>query len=305
MWLLSFHRSIIFALQSFWRNIWLSIATIFIIGLALLSINFLIIINAISDSAIGAVKDQIDVSIYFKNDVRESKIAEVKSQLAGLSQVKSIAYKTPEENLIVFKNKHQDNPDILETLKELAGNPLGATLIIKAKNLNDYPEILKAIDNPAYNDIIEEKNFDDHQLIITRINQLADNVKKFALIISGLFVVISALIVFNTVRIAIFTHQNEIAIMKLVGAGNWFIRAPFVWESVFSGIIACLLTLLIVYPGLNFIQPQLTKFFSGAEIDLIGYFNQNFLIIFGGQLLGIIILNVISSSIAIGKYLKV
>jgi len=262
-------------------------------------------INAISDSAIGAVKDQIDVSIYFKTNVRESKIAEVKTRLETLPQVKSIIYRTPEDNLAAFKEKHQSNPDILETLKELEGNPLGATLIVKAKDLNSYPEILKAIDDPAYAEIIEEKNYDDHQLVINRINQIADNIKKFGLIISLIFVIISILIVFNTVRIAIFTHQNEIAIMKLVGASNWFIRAPFVWESVISGIVACFLVMLIVYPGLGLIQPQLVKFFNGANVDLVGYFNQNFLAIFGGQILGIIILNIISSSIAIGKYLNV
>lgn len=305
MFLLTFGRSIIFAFQSFWRNIWLSLATVFIICLALLSINFLIIINAISDSAIVAVQNRIDVSVYFKPTVREAKISEVKSQWEGLPQVKNIVYKSPEENLEDFKSRHQNDASIQETLKELEGNPLGGTLVIKAKNLDSYPQILSAIDNPAYSDLIEEKNYDDHQTIINRLNSITGNVKKGALIISLLFAIISILIVFNTVRIAIFTHQNEISIMKLVGANNWLVRAPFIWESIIAGVIACVLVMLIIYPLLSFIQPYFAKYLQGVDFNLIAYFNHHIIFIFGGQLAGIIIINFLSSMLAIGKYLKV
>lgn len=305
MLLLSFGRSILFALQSFWRNIWLSLATVFIICLALLSINFLIIINAISNSAIVAVQNRIDVSVYFKPAVREAKVAEVKTQWEGLPQVKNIVYKSPEENLEDFKSRHQNDASIQETLKELEGNPLGATLVIKAKNLDSYPEILKTIDNPAYADLIEEKNYDDHQIIINRLNSITGNVKKGALIISLMFAIISILIVFNTVRIAIFTHQNEISIMKLVGANNWLVRAPFIWESIISGIIACIIVMAVIYPLLSLIQPYLAKFLQGVDFNLVSYFNHNIIWIFGGQLIGIIIINFLSSMLAVGKYLKV
>ncbi|MFA6919391.1 MAG: permease-like cell division protein FtsX [Patescibacteria group bacterium] len=305
MLILSFGRSLIFAFQSFWRNFWLSLATIVIIFLTFLSINFLIGINAVSDSALAAVKDRVDISVYFKPEVPEAKISEIKSHLGSMAQVKEIIYKSPEQNLKEFQDRHKNDANIQETLKELEGNPLGGTLIIRAGQLSEYPEILKAVDNPAYTDLIEEKNYEDHQLVISRINDISDNVRKGAILISILFVLIAILIVFNTVRIAIFTHQNEISIMKLVGASNWFIRAPFILESIFSGIIGCLLALAVVYPLLSLIQPQLSSFFNGANFDLIGYFNGHFIWIVGGQLVGIILLNFISSGAAISRYLKV
>ncbi len=305
MFLITAKRSITFALQSFWRNIWLSLATIFIIALTFLSINFLVVINAISDSAINAVKDKIDISIYFKQDVRESKVVEIKSHIETLPQVEKITYISPDQNLEVFRERRKDDTVIQEVLQELSGNPLGATLVVKAKDLNDYPEILKAIDNPAYADLIEKKGFDDHQAAIANINNITNNVKKGALIITIMFVLIAVLIVFNTVRIAIFTHQQEISIMKLVGATNSFIRSPFILENVFSGIIACTIAVSTIYFLLSLIQPHLNNFFAGVDVNLIGYFNTNFVVIFGGQLVGIIILNVISSSLALGKYLKV
>ncbi|MEK7168049.1 MAG: permease-like cell division protein FtsX [Patescibacteria group bacterium] len=305
MFLLSLGRSIIFALQSFWRNIWLSIATIFVVTLALLSINFLVGINAISESAVNLVKEKVDVSVYFKPSIKESKIAEVKSHLETIPQVKSIVYRSPEDNLAEFKSRHQDDQTITETLSEVEGNPLGATLIIKAKKLADYPEILQAVDNPAYAELIEEKSYDDHQTVISRINGLADSVKKGGLVVSIIFVIIAALIIFNTVRIAIFTHNTEIGVMKLVGASNWFVRSPFVIENVISGIIACIISTITIYIILFFAQPYIVNFFQGVDVNLISYFNIHFIAIFGLELLGIVLLNIVSSLLALGRYLKV
>lgn len=305
MLIVSVHRSIKFALQSFWRNIWLSIVTIFMIFLALLSINFLVIIQAGSEAAITAVKERIDVSIYFKNNIRETTIAEIKAELEALSQVRAIEYRSPQQNLELFRDRHQNDPSIQETLKELEGNPLGATLIVRAKRLEDYPVILEATDNPKYAELIEEKSFDDHHLVIERITAITDNVRKAGLISSAIFVLIACLIVFNTVRIAIFTHQNEITVMKLVGASNWFIRAPFIIETILYGVVASVLAIAIIYPTLFFLQPRLTEFFGGTAFDLVGYVNHYAIFIFGGQLVGIVLLTMVSSSLAINKYLKV
>ena len=298
-------RGIIFGLQSFWRNIWLSIATIFVIFLALMSVNFLIIVNLVSDSAIIAVKDKIDVSVYFNPEVRETRVSEIKNRFESMSEVKSVYYRSPEESFELFKQRHQDNERMQETIAELSANPMGSTLIITAKELKDYPEILKAIDDPSYADLIEEKTYDDNQVVIDRINFIADNVKNVVLGISLIFVIIAILIVFNTVRIAIFTHQSEIAIMKLVGAGNWFIRFPFIFESVVAGLLAVIAAMIFIYPILSVIQNYFGGFFDTGTFDLVGYFNSNFIYIFCFQAIAIIIINFFSSLVAISKYLRV
>lgn len=270
-----------------------------------MSVNFLIMINVITDSAVGAVKDRIDVSVYFKPEIKESRIAEVKTKLEGLAQVKEVTYKSSEINLTNFTERHKTDEKIQETLKELNGNPMGATLVIKAKDLKDYPEIMSVLDDPEIANLIEERNFDNNQLVIDKINEIAKNVKKIMLIISAIFVLIAILIVFNTVRVAIFTHQNEIAIMKLVGAGNWFIRFPFVFEAVLAGCLAIVAVLLFLYPFLSFAQGYLQSFFAGYDFNLVSYFNSNFLVIFGAQLIAIIIVNTVSALVAISKYLNV
>lgn len=302
---ITFQRIIIFAWQSFWRNIWLSLVTITIIILTFISINFLILVNVISDTAIQIVKDKVDISLYFKPDITESQVLEVQTYLSSLTQVKEISYVSQQEALEKFRQLHKDNQVIIESLEELDDNPIGATLKIKAKDIDQYQSIDEVLVNSKYNDLILDKNFDDNKVFITQIKDFSDNVRKVAIITSLVFVLIASLIVFNTIRVAIYTHRQEIGVMKLVGATNWFIRSPFLLEAVVYGIIACVAGIAIVYPMLNFVQPYVNNFFLTTQFSLTGYFTDNFWTIFGLELLMIILINIISSSVAIRKYLKV
>ncbi|HLC89821.1 MAG: hypothetical protein A2731_02850 [Candidatus Buchananbacteria bacterium RIFCSPHIGHO2_01_FULL_39_8] len=301
----SIYQIIIFAWQSFWRNIWLSIVTITIITLAVLSINFLIVLNIITDTATNLVKEKIDFSIYFRQDATENQVLEVQTYLSSLAQVKEIKYTSQQEALQKFREKHQQDSPIIESLEELDQNPLGATLVVTAKEIEDYPEIIEVLNNSKYNDLILDKNFDDHKVYINKIRKISENINRIGLLASGIFIFIALLIVINTVRVAIYTHRREIGIMKLVGATNWFIRSPFLLESVLYSIIACALAIGIIYPLLNFIQPYLNNFFLTDDFNILEYFNKNFWQIFGLEVLIIILLNIFSSSIAIRRYLRV
>lgn len=305
MLLTSIYRVFLFASQSFWRNIWLSIVTITIIVLTFISLNFLILVNVISNAAIEIIKDKVDVSLYFKTDITEPQVLEVQDYLSSLTQVKEIKYVSQKEALEKFRQKHLSDQIIIESLAELNNNPIGATLRVKAKNIDDYPAIIEVLDNSKYHQLILDKNFDDHKIYIDKIKNLSDNLKKIGFSLSAIFILIASLIVFNTIRVAIYTHRQEIAVMKLVGATNWFVQGPFLLEAIFYGVLACLIAVVIVYPSLNFIQPHLNNFFLTEEFSLIDYFNRNFWRIFGLELLAVILLNIISSSVAIRRYLKV
>lgn len=299
------YRILIFAWQSFWRNIWLSVVTITIIVLTFISINFLIVVNIVTDAAIDIVKDKIDISVYFRPDVTEPQVSEVQTYLTSLTQVKEINYVSQQEALEKFSQQHRQDLVIIESLEELGSNPIGATLQIKAGDIKDYPIIIEILNNSKYNNLILDKNFDDHKIYISKIKDFSDNFRKIGLFTSGIFIIIALLIVFNTIRVAIYTHREEIGVMKLVGATNWFIRSPFLLEAIFYGIIACVIAIIIVYPMLNFIQPQVNNFFLSEKFNIVDYFNQNFWQVFGLELLIIILLNIIASSIAIRRYLKV
>lgn len=301
----SFFRILSFAWQGFWRNFWLSVVTISIIVLTLISINFLIIVNVITEQSINFAKNKIDISLYFKPDITESQVLEVKTYLSSLTQIKEINYVSQQDALEKFKQLHREDKIIIDSLEELTTNPIGATLQAKAKDINDYPAIIEVIENSKYDELILEKNFDNNEIFIDRIKNISSNVQTIGLFTSGVFALIALLIVFNTIRIAIYTHQQEINVMKLVGATNWFIRSPFIFEGVLYGIIATVIGFVLIYPMLNLMQPYISNFFLTDEFKIVEYFNKNFWVIFGLELLSIILLNIISSSIAIRRYLRV
>lgn len=302
---LTIYRTIKFALQGFWRNIWLSIVTIVILVLTLFSISVVGTVNIIGREAIKSIQDKINISAYFKNDAPDDQVLNIKYRLENLSQIKSVSYISKEQALDNFKEKHKDDPEIIASIEELENNPLGATLVVQANNIEDYKEILNILKDPDYSDLIQKVNFEDNQNLINEFSNITNKVQKVVIIISGIFIIITILIIFNTIRITIYTHREEIGIMKLVGATNWFIRMPFLLESILYGVLACIICLAILYPLLNVISPQVTNFFTGYELDLLNYFKNNFWYIVGLELGFAVILSVISSSIAIGKYLKV
>jgi cell division transport system permease protein len=301
----SLFRIIKFALQNFWRNIWLSLITISILVLTLVTVNILISLNFLGQSAVGIVQSKIDVSVYFNPDTSEETVQNVRSYLLGLSQVRDVTYVSAEEALENFKQTHADNEDIMTSLEELEENPLGAALTIKANNPSDYPFILETLENPEFTDFIQDKDYDDHEEIIQRIDNITSRLERTGIVLSLVFVIIAVLIVFNTIRVAIYTHREEVGIMKLVGASNWFVRAPFLLESILYSLLATGLAIAIIYPSIYFAEPYIAKLFDNTDISLINYFNANFVWIFVSQFVVLSVLNIVSTAMALGRYLKV
>ncbi|MCK5459645.1 permease-like cell division protein FtsX [Candidatus Parcubacteria bacterium] len=299
----SFFRIIKFAFQNFYRNFWLAIVTITILVVTLFSITALIILNVISTQAVKSIEDKIDISIYFKTEAEDIQIIKTRSELLSLKEVKEVNLIDREQAMVFFKERHKDDPTILESVEILKENPFNSVLVVKAKNSEYYPEILKVLDKEEYNQIIEKKDFSDHKIIINKISIIKTKIEKIGLFVIAFFALIAALIVFNTVRIAIYTHRSEIKIMKLVGASNWFIRAPFLVEEFFYAIISFLILIAVFYPAIDFLQPHL-NYFLEYDFDLISYFKANFALIFGLEFLTIIIINALSSFVAMKKYLK-
>jgi len=302
--LTSVFRVIKFSLQDFFRNFWLSFVTLTILILALFSINLLIIFNVVAKSAITAIENKIDISVYFKPSISGDQVKNVQRYLQGISQVKEVQYISQDQALENFKTKHQDNPKILESLKEIEQNPLGASLVIKAKSTDQYTLILEQLEDPQYSNLIESKNFDDHKTVINRITSITEKVNYGVFVIALIFTIISILIIFNAIRMAIYTHREEIMAMKLVGATNWFVRAPYLLQGVIFSFLAVIITIIIIYPLLGFVQPYLSLLLE-SDFNIVKYFNQNFGLIFGLEFLGAIVINLLSSYWAINRYVRV
>lgn len=301
----SFWRALSFALKDFWRNIWLSLVTITVLVLALLSFNILVSLNAMSDKIIDSVKDRIDVSVYFKPEINQAEIDNFRERLKSRPEVKSVSFISKEQALEDFKAKHQDDPKINEALKELEKNPMVDTVVVKANSTEEYNKVLAFINLPENQQIIKYQNFTDHEKIIQRVNSISLKIEKVSLIVTGIFILIAVLIVFNAIRVMLYSYKEEITVMRLVGASDWFIRLPFLLEGVLYSIFAVGLAFVGLYAIFGALGPYLNSFFDAYNFNLIQYYNDNFLLLFFSELGAVILLCILSSGVAIRRYLKV
>ncbi|HPL22645.1 MAG TPA: permease-like cell division protein FtsX [bacterium] len=301
---LTLSRIVKFGFQDVWRNFWLSLATIMILILTLFSVNLLLSLRIIGQAAVDNLKNRVDISIYLKEGVSEDKALGLKARLANLDNVQEVSYVSQADALEAFRRQHQDNPEILQALQELDKNPLTSSLTIKPRDPDQYNQLIEQL-SQIQDPLIGSRNFQDNQALLAKINNITNKINDIAIVISSIFVLIMLLVIFNSVKLAIHSHRQEIAIMKLVGASNFFIKAPFLFSSIIYTVAGVILTAAIFYLFLNVLQPYLDTFFFGYNIDLLQYFNHYWWQIAGLQLLGIGTVNLLASYIAVGKYSRI
>lgn len=300
----SFFRVIKFAFQDIIRNLSLSLMTVLVLVLMLLSVNTIITLNVFTNKATEMVKDKINVSVYFKQNISQQKIDEVKKYLNRFPEVEKIIYKNPQENLKEFKKQHKQNQKIINSIEQLKQNPLGSTMIIDTQEPKDYRKIINALEEPQYEEIIEAKTYSDTKKAINRIENITTQVEKISLALSVIFAIIAFVIIFNTIRVAIYTQRTEISIKKLVGATNWFVRGPYLMEGLIYSILSIAISGLVVYFGVRFIDPYIAEIFQIQKL-LTNYFSSNIMLLFGTQFGAVLLLTWVSSMFAMRKYLKV
>lgn len=301
----TFARIIKFTFQSFWRNMWLSLVTLTIFVLTLMTINGVLLVNVVADSAIAAVEDEVQVAVYFAPGTSDSMQESVRGYLLGLSQVKTIDAITAEEALENFKERNANDPTVLSALEEVGGNPLGDALLISAHSPEDFAYILEAVKRPEYAEVIKKADYEDYEEFITTLTSFANRLRLSGLVLTSFFALVSVLIIFNAIRIAIYVHRDEIAIMKLVGARDWFVRAPFLLEAMFLSFIATAVMAGVVLFSAKTLDNPLMKYFGQANLSLWDYFTQNAFMIFGGEFLVLTLLSVMTTAFAMRKHLRV
>lgn len=299
-----FFRIIKFAWQNLGRNLWLTIMTMVVLSVTLFSVNVLISLNVVTGAVAKSLENRIDVSVYVKAGATDDEKNGLRSYLVGLPQIADVKTVSPEDALVAFRARHAGDTEVLKALDEIGENPLGATYVVTAKSLDQYPAIISALDHPAYRDLITEKNFEDYSTLIAKVQDIRDRVSGFGIALLVVFALLAMVIMVNVVRVAIFTHKEEIGIMKLVGAGGSFIRGPYLVESV----IFSLFSLLIASAGIGavayFGSPYLSSFL-GTDPGLVSFFVKNAVLIAVSEFAALVALTGIASSYAVGRYMKV
>lgn len=287
---------------NFKRNSYLSFGTIGVMAMALILCMGLLGLQFLTGQIISTLEDKVDISIYFKTDAAEDQINQVKSDISKLTEVETVSYISRDQALEDFKTRHADDTLIQESLQQLDENPLAASLNIKARETSQYATIAQSIEKSTFRSLIDKINFYENKDVIGRIQELSSTLNKWVLISTIVLASIAILITFNTIRLTIYNQKREIEIMRLVGASNWQIRGPYVSEGAFYGIFSAIIALIFFYPVVYLASGKISTFTS---VDIFDYFihgiPQVAIITIG---LGVF-LGVVSSSVAIRKYLKI
>lgn len=300
-------RVLVGGAKNFIRGGAVSAATVLIMTVTLTIIGSLIFLSALLTYTLGTIKDKVDISVYFVTTASEQEIFAVKDQLEKLPQVAIVTYTSAEDALIAFRARHANDQLTLQALEELGGNPLDASLEVRAKDPSGYESIVSFLEaSPTLSaggaSLVDRINYAQNKEIIDRLSLAIEATREIGLAVIALFALASVLIAFATVRLAIYTAKEEISVMRLVGASNMYVQGPFVVTGVIIGVIAATFVLLLLWPATWYAGTKTAGWFGG--FDLSAYYAANFPLVFAILMASGILLGAIASILAIRKYLK-
>ncbi len=295
-------RILRYGVKNFTRNGWLSTTTVIVTTISLLVSIWLMLFNVVTRTAIASVQDKIDISLYFKSSTSEDDILAIKEALEKLPDVKSVEYVSRDKALEQFRAAHKDDPTIVQALAELDENPLEAYLNIKAKDPSRYAAINEYLRTPNIALLVSSATYTQSKPVIDRLNAIIRRVNSGGLAVTIIMALIAGLVVFNTIRLAIYSSRDEIGIMRVVGASNILVRGPFVVEGILNGIIAAVLSVLVTAPIVFWVSPYFRTFIP--ELNLFAYFTSNIFTLLLYQLFFGAFIGGLSSFVAVRRYLR-
>ncbi len=291
----------------FFRNTFVSLATVLVMMITLFVIGSTIFMNEALTATLDQIKHKVDINAYFLTTATEDQVLDIKSKVEKLPEVASVEYISREEALKQFKSRHENDQLTLQALEELDDNPFGASLAVQAKDPSQYEVIAKFLEGQVNvqgedEQIIEKVNYNQNKTVIDRLTNIIHLVERVEFIFSIFLILASVMIVFNTIRLAIYTNKDEIEVMQLVGADNWFVRGPYVVEGILYGLTAGVVVLLIFYPISIYLAPSTKSFF--VAFDTLTFYLTNFGQLFIYVVGSGVILGAVSSFLAVRRYLN-
>jgi len=291
---------------NFRRSGLVSWAAVLVVTITLSVIGGIIMLRAVLYNSLEEIQNKVDVTIYFTPGADEERIMMLKSSLEKLPEVDLVTYTSAEEALAMFRERHKNDYPTIQALDEINENPLGGYLNVKAKEVSQYETIASFMtsDNAlvlSTAPIVDKVNYHQNKLVIDRLQSIISGGEKIGLIVTLFLIAVSIVITFNTIRLTIFISREEIGVMQLVGASKTRVQGPFMVEGAIYGVIATIITLGLFFPITWWLGENMTNFFG---INLFEYYISNLLMICAIVTLSGIILGIVSSFLAVRKYLN-
>jgi cell division transport system permease protein len=300
--IIAFKRIAVQGFHNFFRNAWLTSAATAIMVVTLTIILSSIIVNRALSDTIEDIASNVTVSVYLLEDIKEADRLDLQQTLINNDNVQSVRYISKTDALNIFIEQNRDDPSILSGL-EVTDNILPASFEIRVNDLSRLDEVTAVANDEKYSSIVEETSVSqERRKTIDNIAKAQDYIVVASIVTAGIFASISVLVIFNTIRMAVFTRSHEIEIMKLIGATPGYIRAPFLFEACLYGIVAGILSTVAIYSALIGLGPRANKqILIEPTIDL---FVANWWMILGGTILVGVLIGLMSSTISLSRYLR-
>ena len=304
-------RVVKYGTRGFSRNIWLSSAATVVMAITLIILFVTIVANVILTNTAEMMKDKIDITIYFKPNTSESVLSDLTEIIKTDENIKSVETSTSEQEYEKFLSENEDSDDIInildEDMKKMMISKMQATMRIKVYDVDNLDSIKKIVeDNEKFLTYVDKEKaptYDVNRVEINTITSWARMARMGGIILAVVFLIISILIIFSTIRMAIFSRREEIYMMKLVGADKSFIRGPFLVEAEICGIIAGIVAGTVSYFGFKFLSPRLASY--GINVDSINHVmdSNQLILVFLAFILAGILIGRVSARLAVSKYL--
>jgi cell division transport system permease protein len=305
----TFRRVLRTGLLNFVRNAWLAVAAIAVMVVTLTTILFSIIANATFNNTIQQITDKINISVYLKDSITVGQRNDLIEELRHQANVKNVKYVSKADALAKYRKDNASNQSLLQAISE-TGNPLPASISIDPQDPTQIQNIKDFLDKPqnkALQDPQAGTSYSgDRKAAIDKIAHATNVLQRVGVVAVLVFAVISVLIIFNTIQMAIFNRRDELTIMRLLGATTWYIRGPFVVESIMYGVIAAVASIAII----NAIFVTASSALQASSLGLLDiqysseYFHSHFWKLLGLQLAIGVVIGAVSSVIATRRYLK-
>ncbi len=300
---ITFKRIFGLGFTNFWRNRWLSFVSTFTMTITLLVIGFFLLFSFLIGAITMAVKDRLDFSIFLTEAATQQEIQNLQTTLANRSDIKSVKFVSKEEALQNFKNY-----PISEETKKLVtpeDNPLPRSLKVQPQDPTSLAQLQQYLQASPYKVIISKTSLDIDQQVVNKLLGMTHIIKIVGWGTSIFFIILSLFVIISAVRLTIFTRKDEIEIMRLVGANNIFVKVPFVVEGFLYGLIAAVISIVVLGIILRVVSPTITAYFAGSSFDLGNFLQVNFIKTALFQLLAGVGVGVLATLYSVQKYIKI
>ncbi|MDI9325335.1 MAG: permease-like cell division protein FtsX [Alphaproteobacteria bacterium] len=289
------------------RAPFVSFSVVLVMTVTLFIVGFSFLLGNMAQDVVDTLQTKVDTTVYFVKKTPETQILELKKKLEGLSVVKEVEYISQNQALADFQKRHSDDLDSIRGLEILPDNPFSARFSIKAKDTKDYEEIAQFLNNEDITSankttIIDKIDYYQNKEVINRLTSAISTTSIFAKLVVALLILISCIIVFNIIRLIIYLSRDEISVMNLIGAENFYIEAPFVVSGGIYGAVSSIAALIFLYPISVWLAPVVGRFFGNESFS--AYYISNFLVIMVVLIVLGVCIGAVSSWASTRRYLK-